>query len=52
LKPASEIRLIVTDSAATAALDGAVTAAIDEALRKKHALKTANFIRTTHPRKF
>src|ERR1700744_1065594 len=49
LKPASEIRLIVTDSAATAALDGAITAAIDEALRKKHAQKTASFIRTTQP---
>jgi hypothetical protein len=52
LKPTSEIRLIVMDSAATAALDGGATAAIDEVLRNKHAQKTASFIRTTNPLEF
>jgi hypothetical protein len=39
------------DSAITAALGGAVTAAIDEALRNKHAQNTASFIDMNSPRK-
>jgi len=40
------------DSAVTAALDGAATAAIDEALKNMHAHDTASFMDMNSPRKF